>query len=70
MPVLEMKVTGLSCGQCAQAVTKAIQARDIHARVRVDLALGLVSAETALKRASAIEAIEAAGYKVLPCTRD
>lgn len=70
MPVLEMKVSGLTCGHCVQTVTKAIQARDAHARVQVDLAEGLVSAETALDRASATEAIEAAGYKVLPCTRD
>jgi copper chaperone CopZ len=53
-----------------QTVTKAIQARDAHARVQVDLAEGLVSAETALDRASATQAIEAAGYKVLPSTRD
>jgi len=65
-----MKVTGMTCRHCAQTVTKAIQARDAHARVRVDLAGGLVSAETALQRASAIQAIEAAGYKVLSGVRD
>lgn len=70
MPVLEMKVSGLSCGHCVQTVTRAIQARDAHARVQVDLAEGLVSAETMLDRAAAIEAIEGAGYKVLPATRD
>lgn len=70
MPVLEMKVSGLTCGHCVKTVTKAIQARDAHARVQVDLAEGLVSAETMLDRASAIQAIESEGYKVLPCTRD
>lgn len=70
MPVLEMKVSGMSCGHCVQTVTKAIQARDAYARVLVNLEDGLVSAETALDRASAIQAIEATGYKVLPCARD
>ena len=70
MPVLEMKVTGMTCGHCVQSVTKAIQAHDAHARVQVDLAEGLVSAETALDRLTAVQAIEAAGYKVLPCKRD
>ncbi|MBS7789542.1 heavy-metal-associated domain-containing protein [Roseococcus sp. SDR] len=68
--MLEMKVSGLTCGHCVQTVTQAIQALDTHARVRVDLADGLVSAETAVDRASAVRAIEGAGYKVLPCTRD
>jgi copper chaperone len=70
MPVLEMKVTGMTCGHCVQSVTKAIQARDAYARVQVDLGEGLVSAETALDRAAAVQAIEGAGYKVLPCARD
>jgi copper chaperone len=70
MPVLEMKVSGMSCGHCVQTITKAIQARDPHARVQVDLAEGLVSAETMLDRAQAIQAIEGAGFRVLPCTRD
>jgi copper chaperone len=69
MPILEMHVAGMSCGHCVQSVTKAIQARDAHAKVHVDLAEGLVSAETVLERASAAQAIEAAGYKVLPCNR-
>ncbi|MEI6161193.1 MAG: heavy-metal-associated domain-containing protein [Roseococcus sp.] len=69
MPVIEMKVSGMTCGHCAQNVTKALQARDAHARVHVDLAEGLVSAETLLERTSAAQAIEAAGYKVLPCNR-
>ncbi len=70
MPVLEMKVSGMTCDHCVRSVTKAIQARDPHARVKVDLAEGLVSAETALDRAGAVRAIEEAGYKVLPCARD
>lgn len=70
MPVLEMKVAGMTCGHCVKTVTKAIQARDAHARVLVDLAEGLVSAETVLDRSSAVRAIVGAGYKVLPCTRD
>lgn len=69
MPIIEMHVAGMSCDHCVQTVTKALQGRDHQARVRVDLTEGLVSAETILERASAVQAIEAAGYKVLPCNR-
>jgi copper chaperone len=69
MPILEMHVDGMTCGHCVQSVTKALQARDPYARVQVDLAEGLVSAETVLDRASAVQVIEAAGYKVQPCNR-
>ncbi|MBX9752621.1 MAG: cation transporter [Roseococcus sp.] len=66
MPILEMHVDGMSCGHCVQSVTKALQAADAQARVHVDLAQGLVSAETVLDRPAATHAIEAAGYKVRP----
>lgn len=69
MPILEMHVDGMSCGHCVQTVTKAIQKADAQAKVQVDLAQGLVSAETMLDRAGAVLAIEAAGYKVQPCNR-
>lgn len=69
MPIIEMHVAGMTCGHCVQTVTKALHARDLHARIHVDLAEGLLSAETILERASATQAIEAAGYKVLPCSR-
>lgn len=69
MPILEMHVDGMSCGHCVQSITKALQARDAQARIHVNLAEGLVSAETVLERAGAVQAIEAAGYKVQPCNR-
>lgn len=69
MPILEMHVDGMTCGHCVQSVTKALQARDAHARVQVDLTAGLVSAETVLNRSGAVQAIEAAGYRVRPCQR-
>ncbi len=69
MPILEMQVEGMTCGHCAQSVTKALRARDAHAKVNVELAQGLVSVETVLDRTSAVQAIEGAGYKVQPCNR-
>jgi copper chaperone len=69
MPILEMHVDGMTCGHCVQTVTKALQARDAHARVKVDMAEGLVSADTVLDRPTAIHAIENAGYRVQPCNR-
>lgn len=60
----ELKVTGMTCGHCVRAVTQAIQARDPQARVQVDLATGVVQAETSLDRAVLAELVTAEGYSV------
>ena len=62
MPIIEMTVGGMTCGHCVQAVIKAVQRKDPFAKVAVDLASGLVSAETSLARPAMIGAIEAEGY--------
>jgi len=63
MPIIEMHVGGMTCGRCVQAVTKAIQAKDSAAKVRVDLAHGTVSAETRLARAELAAVLAQEGYK-------
>ena len=62
---MELKVTGMSCGHCVGAVTRALQAVDPGARVAVDLAQGRVAVEGALSPEQARKAIEAAGYAVV-----
>lgn len=58
------KVTGMTCAHCERAVTKAIQARDAQARVRVDLEAGLVEVEGDLSDAAIREAIKEEGYQL------
>jgi copper chaperone len=57
-------VTGMSCGGCAAAVTRAIQRLDAKVAVSVDLAAGTVSVAGTLPRAAIESAIAAAGYAV------
>lgn len=64
MPIIEMTVSGMTCGHCVQTVTKAIQAKDPAAKVAIQRETGLVSAETWLDRKTMTQAIEAEGYKV------
>ena len=64
MPIIEMTVTGMTCGHCARSVTDAIHLKDAAARVAVDLPTGLLSVETKLSRPEVITAVEGQGYKV------
>ncbi|AHL76826.1 copper resistance protein CopZ [Stutzerimonas stutzeri] len=57
-------VTGMTCAHCERAVTRAIQARDAQARVRVDLQASVVQVEGNLSAAAIREAIEEEGYQV------
>lgn len=61
---VELKVAGMTCGHCVQAVTAAIQARDPAAKVEVSLAQGTVRAETTLPAAAIAAAIAEEGYGV------
>lgn len=58
------KVSGMSCGHCASAVTRSIQERDPAAKVDIDLAQGRVEVESALARSELARAISDAGYEV------
>jgi copper chaperone len=61
---IDLKVQGMTCGHCAAAVTRAIQAKDPAAKVVVDLAGGRVSAETRLPRAEVAAAVVGEGYEI------
>lgn len=62
--IITLKVEGMSCSHCAQAVTAAIQAKDPAAKVVIDVAEGTVKTETILPRHAVSMAVEEEGYAV------
>jgi copper chaperone len=62
--MLSLKVSGMTCGGCVKAVTKAIQSEDPSASVQVDLDTQIISLETALSQAQASQLITDAGFPV------
>ena len=65
---MDFNVQGMSCGHCAASVTRAVEAAIQGAKVEVDLAAALVRVQGAApgQRASIVQAIEDAGYDVVP----
>lgn len=59
-----LRVSGMTCGGCINAVTRAIQARDPQAQVQADLATQLVTLETTLSLELASGLITEAGFPV------
>lgn len=62
----QFKVSGMSCGHCVAAVTRAIQTLDQSAQVEVDLAEGLVRVESVVDGERILSAIAQQGYKAIP----
>ena len=62
--MIELDVTGMTCGGCAKAVEKVVLRRDPVAKVEVDLAAAKVRIDSARPAAEFAEAIAAAGYEV------
>jgi copper chaperone len=62
--MLTLKVSGMTCGGCINAVTRAIQSRDPQAKVEADLATQTVNLETSLSAAQAGQIITDAGFPV------
>jgi copper chaperone len=62
--MLRLKVSGMTCGGCINAVTRAIQAQDPQAKVLADLAKQTVELETSLSSEVASQLITAAGFPV------
>jgi len=63
--MLSLKVSGMTCGGCISAVTKAIQAQDPLAKVQADLASQIVILETSLSAAQASQIMADAGFPVI-----
>jgi copper chaperone len=59
-----LKVSGMTCGGCINAVTRAIQAQDPQAKVQADLVTQVVSLETSLSPELATGLITDAGFPV------
>jgi len=66
--VTTVKVKGMSCQHCVMAVTKALSQLDGIQNIAIDLAKGEVSFQNSKGVAAGQikEAIEKAGYQVLP----
>ena len=62
--MVELTVTGMTCGGCARAVTNAVQSVDPAAGVVVDVASKRVSIDSQADVAQIEAAIEEAGYNV------
>ena len=61
---MQFTVSGMTCGGCIKAVTRAIQASDPRAVVLVDLATQRIDLKTNLTQEQAKDLIEEAGYPV------
>lgn len=59
-----LKVSGMTCGGCIKAITRAIQEQDPQAQVEADLATQVVKLETTLSAEVAAQLIEDAGFPV------
>ena len=62
--MLSLNVSGMTCGGCINAVTRAIQAQDPQAKVFVDLTSQTVELETSLSSEIVSELITDAGFPV------
>jgi copper chaperone CopZ len=60
--MLELSVTGMTCGHCVRAVTDAVKALDPEAEVQVDLGSKRVRVEGRSSAVALIGALGAAGY--------
>ncbi len=57
-------VTGMTCGHCEKAVTRAVKQVDPQAEVRIDRAINLVEVQSGQPRERLAEAIAEEGYAV------
>ncbi|RZI41357.1 copper chaperone [Herbaspirillum sp. HC18] len=61
----ELKVEGMSCGHCVNAVTKSVQAVDAAAKVEIDLPQQKVVVNSSAPLDAITSAVADAGYPVL-----
>jgi copper chaperone len=62
--MFSLKVSGMTCGGCINAVTRAVQSQDPSAKVQADLSTQTVTLETTLSQAQASQLITDAGFPV------
>jgi copper chaperone len=59
---MEFEVQDMTCGGCANAITRAVTAADPAAKLDIDVAAKIVKVESAQPAASVQAVIEAAGF--------
>ena len=64
--MIELRVTGMTCGHCVSAVTRAVKAVDPEANVQVDLGAGRVRVDGRSSADALGKAIAEAGYPASP----
>lgn len=62
--MLTLQVSGMTCGGCTNAITRAIQAHDASATVQADLATQMLQIETVLSLEETAEIVTNAGFPV------
>lgn len=64
--MLELNVTGMTCGHCVRTVTEAVKEVDPTAEVEVDLGSKRVRVESQRSAEELVRALGAAGYPARP----
>ena len=64
--MLNLKVPDMTCGHCADVVTRAVRSVDSSAMLDIDLASQTVSVVTSADPAEVTQALDAAGYAAQP----
>ncbi|WP_233869765.1 heavy-metal-associated domain-containing protein [Paraburkholderia adhaesiva] len=59
---MKFEVKDMSCGGCANAITRAVTAIDPHATLEIDVATKVVKIESVTESGKIITAIEDAGF--------
>lgn len=59
---MKFEVKDMSCGGCANAITRAVTAVDPQATVEINVATKVVQIESLFESATLVSAIEAAGF--------
>ena len=59
---MEFAIPDMSCGGCANAITRAVTRLDPAARLEIDVPVKIVKVTSTLAAERLIEAIEAAGF--------
>jgi copper chaperone len=63
---MELAIPDMTCGGCANAITRAVTRVDPAAKLDIDLAVKTVKVTSTLPEQRLIEVIEAAGFHPAP----
>ncbi|MGF6771651.1 copper chaperone [Paraburkholderia sp. GAS199] len=63
---MQFDIPDMTCGGCANAIARAVNALDPAATLRADVPVKIVSIDSTLPQARLVEVIEAAGFHPSP----